>query len=303
MDQSIMLSLNADGERALLVPLRPGENQIPSLATRGIVSEETTLADVHPDGTKQRFLRLRCTDPELLTHFGVLCDEVSSRVAQAPDEWVVRVVTDALRAWRQLVGQPKRLLSEAELVGLWGELHVLRLLGDARDCSAACWQGPLGGVHDLAFATHAIEVKSTLSLSSHVVGISSLEQLEAPPGGKLFLALCRVRRAATGESVRDLYGVVLELMAMMEEDEARLEAAGISMERLSSYDEERFTTGAVELYEVRDGFPRIVPGSFPSGTIPAGTRNLSYEVDLGHGTAFRLVPDQEQQLLSGELWV
>ena len=51
---------------------------------------------------------------------------------------------------------------------------------------------------------------------------------------------------------------------------------------------ERFRLLCQQVYDVRAGFPRLGVDSFMTGTVPAGVKAISYDVDLAHAAPFRL---------------
>ena len=81
----------------------------------------------------------------------------------------------------------KQLLSEAQALGLVGELCLLEALLKAYgDVGFGSWLGPIGERHDFRYGSSEFEVKTTIS-NKRRHRVHGLAQLLASPGKKLFL--------------------------------------------------------------------------------------------------------------------
>ncbi len=144
-----------------------------------------------------------------------------------------------------------------------------------------------------------MEVKATLQRHSRQVQISSLEQLQAPASGQLFLYFIVLERSGGGgRSVRE----VLEHVERVATDPTVIDRALQSMnmadwrtnEKLAT---ERFSVLRVEVFRVDSEFPRLDPSSFLPDYPPAGVVNVEYTLDLGHAKAWRVEPTEIPLLL------
>ena len=172
------------------------------------------------------------------------------------------------------------LSPEAE-VGLVGELTLLRAIiegGVPMAMAVESWVGPLDGVRDFEIGTGSLEVKATLSAAGFPARIGSLEQLDDSVRQPLFLAGARLRQTESGHSLpelvaqlRDATQVDAEASRLLSE---RLIAAGYFNAHADRYIR-RFTLADIRLVEVKEGFPRLTPGS-----VPLGVTRATYEIDL-----------------------
>jgi Putative PD-(D/E)XK family member, (DUF4420) len=209
---------------------------------------------------------------------GALDEAASAGSAEAK---LLRVFLGRVGAWQEFMRKGSQKLSPEAEIGLVGELILLRTIIEAGVPPAAAvqaWVGPLDGVQDFELGTGALEVKATLSSAGFPARIGSLEQLDDSTRQPLFLAGARLRQAESGQSLPDI------VAAMRGASVGDAEATRLLSERLiaAGYfdaDEDlyvrRFTLADILFVEVKDGFPRLTPGTVPLGVIRA-----TYEIDL-----------------------
>lgn len=103
-------------------------------------------------------------------------------------------INETLDGWRELL-KTRAILSEERQLGLRGELHLLRMLARViGDQALLAWTGPLGQPHDFRIGDLELEAKATCSaIHAHV--ISSLQQMEASPGHRLYVFSIRMAPA------------------------------------------------------------------------------------------------------------
>ncbi len=131
----------------------------------------------------------------------------------------------------------------------------------------------------------SVEVKTTGAATGPVVHrVSRLDQLDEPAGSSLYLLSVRAVSDASGTDSLD---------ALI--DRARTAAAAtgtactaLLADRLAALDvlptdagrySEPLRIFGAELYEVRNGFPRLVPSAFPQG-LPVGVSDVAYHLDM-----------------------
>jgi hypothetical protein len=194
---------------------------------------------------------------------------------------LLRVFLGRIRAWQEFMRKGAHALSPESEIGLVGELTLLRTLIDAGLPLASAvesWVGPLDGVRDFEIGTGSLEVKATLSATGFPAKIGSLEQLDDSVRQPLFLAGARLRQTDTGQSLPELVAEMRDVAAG--EPEAvrllseRLISAGYFDAHADRYIR-RFKLADTRVVEVRDGFPRLIPGS-----VPLGVTKANYEIDL-----------------------
>jgi hypothetical protein len=280
----IRIAIGPDGEDRLLIPTEPGR-RIPDSVSTDAVGVKVVQFVV--EGRPRPFIEMICVDRNLQAPFRALVDDVLRRLRQGdPPE---RAVVDAVRQFRELLRQ-NREYSLEELVGLFGELHVLNELLALNPDAAGCWTGPLRQRHDFSSEAISAEVKSTLNRGGRKIHISSLEQLEPSAGRPLVLFHAILERSGTaGETVRDL----VERASRLATDAAVIDRA---MDGLNIVDwrtsarlaMDRFTVFRVEVFRVEGNFPSIVRASFLPGLPPPGVMNVEYALDLDLALSWRL---------------
>lgn len=187
-----------------------------------------------------------------------------------------------LRRWKAfLAGRNARLLSPEEIRGLFGELHVLRLLyQDTLPQVAAidAWCGPDDSHQDFIFGNRAIEVKSLSGRERSTVRISSEDQLESL-ADELFLLTQRLRSQSDAGRALSLNGIVGQIDSELADADAIEQfadkLAGMGYVPLAEYDAPRFLVSDLQGYRVTDGFPRLIRSE-----LPPGITKLSYDVML-----------------------
>jgi hypothetical protein len=177
------------------------------------------------------------------------------------------------------------------LVGLLGELIVVAELVELAPHSVLGWGGAERERHDFRLGQVAIEVKTTLrsDIASKKVRISSLDQLQPPDHGRLFLHAIHLERTEGGS---------ISLPVLIERIENRLD--GISLDHFRAVlgvddgvrvDARAFSVLSRNSYEVRGDFPCLVPAKFSSGRPDEGVSNVQYDLDLGQAERFATTAD------------
>lgn len=213
------------------------------------------------------------------------CDVVGAldeaAAAGAAEPKLLQVFLGRVGAWQEFMRKGSQSLSAEAEIGLVGELTLLRAIIDEGVPVASAiesWVGPLDGVRDFEIGTGALEVKATLSAAGFPAKIGSLEQLDDSARQPLFLAGARLRQGEPGQNLpelvaemRDVAAGEAEAMRLFSE---RLIAAGYFDAHADRYIR-RFTLVDTRVVEVKEGFPRLTPGS-----VPLGVTKATYEIDL-----------------------
>ena len=175
--------------------------------------------------------------------------------------------------WKELLGNRN---IDDRIYDVLGELCVLAYF-EKLGCSPE-WNGPTGASYDIEMSEEFVEVKSTLSSTKKEITISNLFQLD-PPGKKLSLVLCQFEPSVeAGVSINSVV--------------ADLESQGFNVSTLNeklihqgfapgkSARNKRFILHTMLKYAVDSDFPRIVPSSFVTGSLPTGIMRITYTVNL-----------------------
>lgn len=219
--------------------------------------------------------------------FRALCDHLLSAtagMARGANASGLRQVLHRLADWHEMLRRRRDdLLSAPERIGLLGELLFLRdvLLPYLSPSSAvASWRGGHRDEQDFAVGRWQFEVKTQLSTTDQRLIIASEAQLDTA-GSQLLLCHQGVAASPRAAGAFTLNSLIESLAAdfaaagpsAKDIFDAGLEAWGYV--RHEDYDQPAFVLTDRRLFEVRDGFPRIVPAM-----LPPGVQRVSYEVLL-----------------------
>lgn len=194
---------------------------------------------------------------------------------------LLRVFLGRVRAWQEFMRKGAQALSAEAEIGLFGELATLAGIIDAGAplCAAvAAWVGPLDAPQDFELGTGAFEVKSTLAVIGFPARIGSLDQLDDAVRQPLFVAACRLKQLAQGQSLPEMVASVRARVSLDAEATVllseRLLAAGYFDAHADGY-ARRFDQESIGLVEVTSAFPRLL-----QATVPLGVTKVIYEIDL-----------------------
>jgi len=257
------------------------------------------------DGIGGRLL-IRLLDNSLRDIFLELCNSILASTSQATSE------TDAIgravaRTWRWhhlLRGGSFVLLSSEEQKGLIGELitldrHFLPVMS-ASDALLA-WIGPTDAPKDFEIGLTAVEVKTRRAGAVSAVVISSEHQLDDAGLDRLFLHVLDLSEAQSGHpGARSLNDYATGIRMRIESQDQgalllldeRLQAAGFRWE--DDYSTSLWVEGQFEIFQVRDGFPRLTTTS-----CPPGVARVKYTVVLSECREYALPEESIRLCLSG----
>ncbi|EXF26011.1 hypothetical protein BG28_06235 [Nesterenkonia sp. AN1] len=189
-------------------------------------------------------------------------------------------VDSTLRAWSTAFAARRDLLTDEEIIGLFGELEILGVLLDrglAGSEPIPSWTGPGGTDHDFTLTGRfQIECKATAPHSErlHISNEHQLESKDMP----LYLACVRVAIVDNSHSGTTLPEAVQEIESKLSDDGSvqlfhqKLEA--LHFDRLDPrYEDIPIELTSVEYYEVRGGISRIVPSD-----LRAGVSHVKYQI-------------------------
>lgn len=216
--------------------------------------------------------------------FAVLCTDTADVAASRTDEGsALSAFIGRLHVWQAFMARhgPDGL-SEAGMIGLMGELHILAdhlapLIGIEQ--ALAAWAGPRGEPNDFSLASGYLEIKTTARQAPDSVAISNAAQLDIARG-RILLGHLRLRQVREGATLPELVERVrsrlaTEAPAVIPEFIALLLAAGYVEAHRENYVLHLEPDG-LQLFEVTADFPHIAPGD-----LRAGVRDCSYIIDLG----------------------
>jgi hypothetical protein len=295
----VMLAVDAAGQRHLLVPAPLGAVAPKQPAVRGL---EVALDDLRVGGaTPRSYFDVACREASMNVNFTAVAGEILESIEAGREPKLA--IEDVLAEWRWFWAAPSAGLSEEAVIGLFGELWFLEhWLSPLNRQVVEAWSGPIGDRHDFKWPGASIEVKATRARSDGSARhrITSLDQLEDPAQGQLYLFSLRAVPDAVGQhslirSIDRLRAALQSQPAALVAFDERLGRAGYSPALRDRYGT-LLRVQAEELYRVADDFPRLTAASFPNG-VPSGVDAISYTLDLVACRPWRLAtsPNAESQ--------
>lgn len=280
-------AIGAQGQPRVLVPIG-GLTSTRALASTPKLSVSMTNYLVSGKGTL--FIDIMCLDRALDLVFAELAEEILRRINEGHPP--LKAVMASIDDFRELLKETSHSeIPESVILGLVGELEVLRRLTICNEAAVESWTGPYELRHDFRVGVHALEVKTSGRSDATRVSIHGIDQLAPPAGGTLHLAHVCLERADSGPlSVSTIFDSLIRLGA----DKALLRKGLDVLECSDPHSEEwnrlTFTLEGLKLYCISEGFPRIITSSFAEGSLPKGITALEYQIDLSHAQPFELSP-------------
>jgi hypothetical protein len=237
------------------------------------------------------YIDLVCLDQAVAATFAAVAADIAEEaVAAGPDARRSHVVS-ALNEWRWFWGVDPTQLSASDAIGLFGELWFLIRWAGVSGEAIQAWDASNGARHDFQWPERSVEVKATSRSGSAVHTIAHLEQLEDAETGDLYLYSLRVARDALAANTLNSL-VAAASAALGDQPDARSELLTKLGQRGYSpagRDQSAVPYRVVDeaLYEVIEGFPRLIGKSFSSG-LPNGISRVSYQLDMTACAAFRV---------------
>lgn len=279
------LALGSDGEARLLLPLAAGA-AFPAIKDSAGLQLRDTVFNVSGDAI--RFVDVSCRGERLEEVFQKLVGDVLRRLSEGKP--VAASVEGAIADFRRLLlGAQRKPPSLRDAAGLLGELLVLLRLLEEDAGAWKSWTGPGGHRHDFRAGQHAIEVKASLRSHERVIHVSAIDQLMEPEDGELTLAYFMLEPVpAGGLDVPELVTRVLALATDASEIEQRLDQLEYSAEAAADWADFGFSVLVNEYYDIRPGFPRLIPSNFEQVDLPPGVSHFRYRADLDYASEFIL---------------
>ena len=246
------------------------------------------------------FLDVALEHQKFSSIFAVLCNDLINVVGQVLDEReLLKKVSIRLDYWCDfLKNSQKDVLSKEELVGLIGELIILKSMLSCKPDTDVfkIWNGPKRATHDFTNGVFSIEAKASVKQSSSVK-ISSEYQLDKKtPNEELCLCYIDLNEVSGGASSLNLPSLVDSIFKILpgargESFNGMMELVGFKHQDREYYEQFNFIVNEIVLYEVRDDFPKL-----SSKDLNPSIRNVSYELKLNGLDSYKI--DYEAYILS-----
>jgi hypothetical protein len=209
--------------------------------------------------------------------FATICADVISATSGAPTTRGLQHALERLDAWRLFLRTLTGGMGRSEVVGLLGELLVLRQLVERRPDLLTKWRSPDGGLHDFENMGHALEVKTTIGPGSRI-HISTLDQLDMAGLERLDLLHVRLFESEAGECIDEIVRSIQDqlLPDAIREFANALLRRGLRPDDQSARSGLRVRLQQITAYAVTDGFPH-----FGRSDVPAEIVDAAYSLELG----------------------
>ena len=272
--RDLLAAIDAAGQKHLLIPLTvdvvDGDQTSQGVALGSRVlrigSDDVTYADLH------------CRISSLDRVFERLVEDALKRLSvdsSAPVATCRKVLGD----WRALLRAAGQSVTRETIVGLVGELAVLRLFAGLDPAGALdAWRGPSMSVHDFVRGGAELEVKTTTSVDGNFVSISNIDQLDPTLVASLHLVVVHAREDATApsldERIDELIGLGLPQDALLAKvaSTGYVYGSGVPIE-------DRFRIRSVRAWVVGDSFPGLRRAELGEARLK-GVSKIRYELAL-----------------------
>lgn len=295
-ENDVLLCITQDGNPGILLRNPGGKAPLPNPGCGRLVVKREQL--LRGGSQLDDYIRIECLECGLETPFALLVSQVVSHLASGATP--SKACMDAVLEFRRLLSKNGGLLpSEDEILGLVGELLLLKRLVSASPHLWQGWNGPLGSARDYSWGTVDIEAKASRMAGESRLTVNGLEQLEPEQGRDLLIHHSVLTNNPVGTV--DVPGLVDEIKGQISDLEGfdtRLVSAGFLSEQRDLWLEHRFTLHGSHIYRVSENFPRIRKSDFPDGSLPAGVAKLRYDIMLSSCSDFRLSTSEEEALLT-----
>ncbi len=283
-EQPVYLAVDGRGRRHLLIMVPDDTTPISQRETRGL-EVSTARFQVGPN-PEALFVDLVCIDNSQNPTFSAVAQDVLRTLAR-PHGLLRDAIVSALARWRSFWSTKADGMSREDALGLFGELWFMRRwLSPANAQIVERWQATENARHDFQWSEVSVEVKTTASRSQGgpTHSISSLDQLDNPEQGQLFLFSLQVSEDAL--AANSLHSLVEGLVGELRHDFQALASLNdkLASRGYSPADRtapaRKFRIHAERLYRVDEGFPRITRGTFQPTGLPQGVVDIGYTIDL-----------------------
>lgn len=227
--------------------------------------------------------------------FTIFCADILEHwIPHAGASDSLKSLSRRLACWKKFFQRGAQLgLSREDYVGLYGELSFIEAglkAGVANLSIVNAWQAPLGTNQDFLFGQVAVEIKTTTGNEIDKVRITNARQLDSTGLRSLFLTRYAFDfRQGSGRTLTQLIAALKASLAAISPDALpvfndRLLEAGFAEGTPNEFDAWGFTPRHFDVFNVAEGFPRLLESSLPSGV-----SEVSYTLNLSAAAPFQIV--------------
>ncbi len=270
----ILVAIDAADEKHLLVPISDADIA-EDHSSPGVVLDKRVLII---DNENKDFADLHCRIPSLDLVFERLIEDVLSRL-ELKSVQPAEACRQALDDWRTLLRTATDGPSREKIIGLVGELEVLRLLASHSPAAALdAWRGPSKSVHDFVRNSQEIEVKTTTSVAGHAISVSNIDQLDPRLVDTLHLVVVHALANEASASLDDRIDQLISMGVPRGELLRKVDEAGYVYESGARIDD-RFEIRSVRAWPVDQAFPGLRAGEIGTQRMK-GVSKIKYDLNL-----------------------
>ncbi len=226
-------------------------------------------------------LRFSLCDEEISGLFYKFCDDLVEQTRDLKREADgYQTIINRFFQWKKMfVSSKKQFLTEPEIMGLIGEIlllrdHLFERIGATKALKS--WSGQELTHKDFSFDNTWIEAKA-ISRGAQNVKISSLEQLDSENEGELAVhSLEKMSTEYKGITLNKLVLATKELFQTQEEQDNFMSKVALQgYEYNNYYDDYVYEISNFKRYKVNSDFPKLTHKDLPDAI-----RRASYEISL-----------------------
>lgn len=216
--------------------------------------------------------------------------ETCNRKDNLSNTELLQLFIHRINAWQLFMSSKRRLLSRESIIGLCGELEVLKLLlenkTDLWNEILDSWKGPFHGLQDFKINDNAIEVKSYVSGNgSPLINIDSESQLDPFNLNYLFLCACEFIQDENGITLTERIDSIKDILVNDKNASMKFENCLIAMGIFASEDNSELNNIYLKF---KSFYCFLVDNNFPSlkkSDIAVALKNIRYQIQID------LIPD------------
>jgi hypothetical protein len=278
------------GLHHLLLPIGEKESSYEDKRSAGVHIKVDYWGD---EGKMKKFIDVVCLKPHLNSVFDMMVLDILKLLdakTSSPD----KACRNILNKWRELLNkEPITIPDKNILLGVFGELWVLRSMIKLNNSTIDFWVGPEGSRFDFINLDIVLEVKTTLQRNGRSVTIHGEKQLEPLENTNLYLALLKFEEVPVGgERLIDIVNSIVDNGIDRLTIYSKLINLNITSENINDCSNFRLHLIEEKIYLVDADFPAITPQSFKSNKLPNGVMALTYQIDLSSEPPSAMLPNQ-----------
>jgi hypothetical protein len=184
-----------------------------------------------------------------------------------------------LDEWRALLKAAGQSVTRETVIGLVGELEVLKILAAHNPAGALdAWRGPTRSVHDFARDGAELEVKTTTSVDGNFISISNIDQLDPTAMASLHLVAVHAREDTSAPGLDERIDELIDLGVPRDALLTKAAAAGY-MYGGGAPVEDRYRIRSVRAWVVGNSFPGLRRAELGEDRL-RGVSKIRYELAL-----------------------